>query len=379
MRIEQRAWTREQGWTEPGTDPLLSAPQLVLVFGAGQALADPALLRAVEAMYPGALRFGCSTAGEVDRDVVRDESLAVTAVRFDHTTIASAACDLDACGDMAATGKAIASRLPREGLRHVLLLSDGLHVNGTALANSLMKHLPPGVTVTGGLAADGPRFQQTLVLLGDEARPRIVAAVGLYSDRLRLGFGSRGGWDPFGPERIITRSRGNVLYEMDGGSALALYKKYLGKHAAGLPATGLLFPLSLKGDDSDADGMVRTLLAVNEEDQSMTFAGDMPEGSRARLMKANLDRLVDGAHRAAVESLDGLDGMTPAFALCISCVGRKLIMKQRVEEEVEAVRGVYGPDAAIAGFYSYGEISPTPTGTCGLHNQTMTITTFAEI
>ena len=30
------------------------------------------------------------------------------------------------------------------------------------------------------------------------------------------------------------------------------------------------------------------------------------------------------------------------------------------------------------GFYSYGEISPYTTGSCDLHNQTMTLTTVTE-
>jgi hypothetical protein len=196
---------------------------------------------------------------------------------------------------------------------------------------------------------------------------------------LKVGYGSLGGWDPFGPERLITRSKGNVLYELDGQSALALYKTYLGEHAQGLPSTGLLFPLSIRTREGQS-GVVRTILGVNETDQSMTFAGDMPEGAYARLMKANFDRLIDGAHGAAQASYEVVGSMTPDLALLISCVGRKLVLKQRIEEEVESVREVLGETAALAGFYSYGEISPfTPSAKCELHNQTMTITTFSEV
>jgi hypothetical protein len=235
------------------------------------------------------------------------------------------------------------------------------------------------VTVTGGLAADGPRFVETAVVWDGVAQPATIAAVGLYGNRLRVGYGSLGGWDTFGPDRLITRSAGNVLYELDGTSALELYKRYLGSHAADLPASGLLFPLSLSAGSGE-ERVVRTLLAINEAEGSITFAGDVPEGAYARLMKANFDRLIDGASSAAATSLAVLDADAAELALLVSCVGRKLVLQQRIEEEVEAVRDVLGARPTLAGFYSYGELSPLAAGgSCALHNQTMTITTLAEV
>ncbi|MEK7277154.1 MAG: FIST C-terminal domain-containing protein, partial [Chloroflexota bacterium] len=221
-------------------------------------------------------------------------------------------------------------------------------------------------------------FEETYVLWDDTPEKFVVAALGIYGDHIKVGYGSLGGWDSFGPERLITKSKGNVLFELDGKSALELYKQYLGDHAQGLPATGLLFPLSLRVAEDDTP-VVRTILAVSEPEQSMTFAGDVPEGSYARLMKANFDRLVDGAIGAAQTTYQAVGSATPDLAILISCVGRKLILKQRIEEEVEGVREVLGEKAVLAGFYSYGEISPfTPGAKCELHNQTMTITTFSE-
>jgi hypothetical protein len=259
------------------------------------------------------------------------------------------------------------------------------------------------VQVTGGLAGDGPRFERTLVLADGQPTEGVVAALGLYGEALRVGYGSLGGWDTFGPKRIVTRSHGNVLHELDGKPALELYKTYLGEHAAGLPATGLLFPLSI-GRPGEPRTVVRTILAVDEAEQSLTFAGDVPEGSVAQLMKANFERLIDGAADAAKAASTGAPapsvgeappaptqgladvlpdtlqaGPAPELAVLISCVGRKLVLKQRTEEEVESVRDVLGIGVALTGFYSYGEICPAaPNADCELHNQTMTITTFRE-
>jgi hypothetical protein len=232
------------------------------------------------------------------------------------------------------------------------------------------------MTITGGLAGDGARFEKTLVVLDGAPEERRVAAIGFYGSRLKVGFASLGGWDPFGPERLITRSKGNVLYELDGQSALKLYKSYLGKHAHGLPASGLLYPLSLR-PEPDGSAVVRTILSVDDKEQSLTFAGDVPQGRYARLMKANFDRLVDGASGAA-RCCHNAAGSAD-LAILISCVGRKLVLRQRIEEEVEGVRDVLGAKTVLAGFYSYGEISPFASGAkCELHNQTMTITALSE-
>jgi hypothetical protein len=252
-------------------------------------------------------------------------------------------------------------------------------VNGTELVKGLSENLPNFIGITGGLSGDGVSFNETFILTNEKVDQNLITAIGLYSERLKVGYGSVGGWDPFGPERLITNSDCNILYELDGKSALNLYKKYLGEHANNLPASGLLFPLSLRTENENKS-IVRTILSVDEEKQSMTFAGDMPKGTYARLMKANMDRLIDGATEAAIKSKQAIHMDEPDLAILISCVGRKMVLKQRTEEEIEAVRDVLGTKTAITGFYSYGEISPFEEGTkCELHNQTMTVTSFLEI
>lgn len=378
MKIEQCRWTAARGW-EPRAPGGLGGPvHLALVFGGTGTLKERDLLAEVGAAYPGAHLFGCSTAGNICGTEISDESVVVTAVGFERTRVAGACTRTTGPQDSFAAGERLARSLAGDGLVHVFVLSDGLHVNGSELVRGLARHLPPEVTVTGGLSADGPRFQETLVIWDDPPEPRTVAAVALYGESLRVGYASLGGWDAFGPERLITRSEGNVLYELDGRSALELYKTYLGPHARELPASGLLFPLSLRSEAGETP-VVRTILAVDEGEQSMTFAGDVPVGHYARFMKANFDRLIDGAVGAARTSHEAIGSAPCDLALLVSCVGRRLVLGQRAEEEVEGVREVLGGGTVLAGFYSYGEISPfTPSARCELHNQTMTITTLSE-
>ncbi len=378
MIIEQTRWTKKRGWEPEPLGRLGGSAQLVLVFGSTSILKEKECFDKIKKAYPDAHLLGCSTAGEIYRTTVSDDSLVVTAIRFDSTRLKGARVRITDVEDSFRAGENLARTLATKGLVHVFVLSDGLKVNGSDLVRGLTNHLPSQVSVTGGLSGDGERFKETLVLWDDPPERDTIAALGLYGDRLRVGYGSLGGWDPFGPERLITRSKGNVLYELDGKSALELYKKYLGEHAKDLPATGLLFPLSLRTKEGET-GVVRTILSINEEEQSMTFAGDVPQGSYARLMKANFDRLIDGSIGAAKTSYEAIGSSCPDLAVLISCVGRKLVLKQRIEEEVEGVREVMGDQTILTGFYSYGEISPfTPSAKCELHNQTMTITTFSE-
>ncbi|MEW5773253.1 MAG: FIST N-terminal domain-containing protein [Thermodesulfobacteriota bacterium] len=376
MRTAQFVWTEAGGWSPglpPAPDPSF---QLVLAFGSASAFARPELLAGLSRTFPSACLAGCTTAGEIHGATVRDDSLAATAVAFAHTRAEAAWVRVADHAGSREAGAALAARLDPAGLRHVFVLSDGLAVNGSELVRGMAGSLPPGVGLTGGLAGDADRFRETLVLADGRPQAGAVTAVGLYGERLRVGYGSLGGWDPFGPERVVTSSEGNVLHEMDGHCALDLYKQYLGKHAEGLPATGLLFPLSIRQEGSRRR-VVRTVLAVDEAGRSMTFAGDIPQGSYARLMKANANGLVEGALGAARSAL-AMGPASPALAVLVSCVGRRMVLRQLAEEELEAVRGACGPDAALTGFYSYGEISPFSDGVCELHNQTMTVTTFGE-
>lgn len=378
MRIEQSRWSHEAGWSRPLGRALSHGSHLVLLFGAREALRRPELLEEIHHAYPDARILGCSTAGEICDTRVTDGTLVATAIEFSATRLHLAQAFIADPSESHAVGARLAAALPGQDLAHVFVLSNGLKVNGSDLVRGLTENLPASVSVTGGLSGDGARFEETLVLWDEVPHPDGVAALGLYGDQIRVGFGSLGGWDAFGPLRTVTRSAGNVLYQLDGQSALELYKSYLGEHAKGLPATALLFPLALTLRDGERP-VVRTILAVSEAEGSMTFAGDVPEGAVAQLMKANFDRLIDGAAGAAATSREAIRESSPDLAILISCVGRKLVLQQRIEEEVEAVREALGERPILAGFYSYGEISPfTPDAKCELHNQTMTITTFSE-
>lgn len=369
------------GWSTKSFPTLDSASTLVLVFAAPEYIYNPAKILEVTKAFPQSHILGCSTAGEIFGTAVNDHSLSVAVMRFKHTSLRTIYVHTQSASDSYNAGQNLAKelRLGNQDLRGVIVLSDGSNVNGSELIRGLNAVLPTSVVVTGGLAGDGDRFEKTWVLKEGVPELGIISVVGLYGDHVQIRHGSKGGWDIFGIERRVTSSKENVLFELDSKPALELYKQYLGTKVKDLPASALLFPLSVKLDANDKNSVVRTVLGINEAENSMTFAGDIPEGSIVQLMRANFDRLIDGATEAALMALKEEDVASDKLCIAISCVGRRLVLGQRIEEELEATLNILPENTQQIGFYSYGEISPHASGSCDLHNQTMTLTVIYEI
>jgi hypothetical protein len=377
LKVNRSVWSQSSGWTHEDGGAGARDVDLALVFGSTAPLIE-ARLAEIRARYPNAYVCGTSTAGEIVGKEVRDGSVLVTAIELERAELRAAEVTVEGPDDSLAAGRKLGESLPHEGLVHTFVLADGLAVNGTDLVRGLAASLPAGVGTTGGRAGDGERFTHTYVCAGGTVAERRSVLLGFYGEGLRVGYSAMGGWDAFGPERLVTRAARNVLYELDGGSALELYKRYLGEHARDLPASGLMFPLTVR-DPATGDQVTRAVVGIDEGAQSMAFAGDIPEGSFVRLMHANFDRLVDGACAAGRASQQML-GVRADLGILISCVGRKQLLKQRVEEEVEGVVEVLGPQTHVTGFYAYGELSPAARGApCTLHNQSMSVTLFSEI
>ena len=379
MKTEQTIYTESKGWSKKSDDKLGQLAQLVLVFGKRELLVLQQHFDYIQKLYPNAEVVGCSTSGDICGEEIYNNSIVCTAVQFDKTTLRIVSEEVTKMDDSFRIGQQLIANLPKDNLAHILVLSEGLNINGSELTKGLNSQDGENISVTGGLAGDLSEFKQTLIINNAAGKSNLVVAIGFYGSHLQVGYGSMGGWDSFGVDRLVTRSSSNILYELDGQPALALYKKYLGSHAENLPSSALLFPLSYFPEGSEVP-VVRTILSVDETNGSMTFAGDIPEGSYVRLMKASFEKLVDGAYNAATKAKNRLGNSDPELAILISCVGRRLVMKQRVEQELENVREVLGNETTITGFYSYGEISPmiNTSKQCELHNQTMTVTVFKE-
>lgn len=363
-------------WTKPL--PSTNSAHLLLALGNRDFISSPDIFFLLRQAFPNAQIVGCSTSGEIQGTQLYDEALCLTAIEFEDSSVQCNSANINDFNNTKELAKALIAPLPTEGLRHIFVLSDGQLINGSELVNSVMDYLPTQVLVTGGLAGDGIQFKETKVWHNQNIASGLVVVTAFYGNQLKIGHGHLGGWKAFGPERVITKSDANVLSEIDGRPALELYKEYLGDFSEQLPASALLFPIAIIQTGS-YEPIVRTILSIDEASQTMRFAGDMPTGASCQLMRSNYESLVEGASGAAISALTSCINIQPQLAILISCVGRRLVLAQRAEEELEAVAEAVH-ECPMTGFYSYGEISPlVELGRCGLHNQTMTITLLSEL
>ncbi|MFT4668871.1 MAG: hypothetical protein ACI825_000053 [Planctomycetota bacterium] len=376
MKTVQLVRKEGESWTTIGASIALKNP-LVLVFGNRFLLEDEHVYEEVRALFPdGHIVFG-SSCGEIAAGKVNDDSITITAIEFERATFKIETHNiLDEDLDSEKSGYKAVEKLPAEGLKHVFVISEGSFVNGSNLTKGMTKALP-NTLITGALCGDDGRFKKTVASYNENPKAGEIVVIGFYGATFEISFSICGGWTPFGPERIVTKSRGNVLYELDNKPALDLYKKYLGDKATELPESALFYPLNVKST-TNKQSFVRTILSIDEAENTMTLAGDVPEKSIVQLMMTNMDSIAAGSETAALRAMEHRENK-PELALLVSCIGRKLVLSQRIEEEVEEVLNVVGDDIIITGLYSYGEVAPFQgETTCELHNQTMAITLISE-
>lgn len=379
MKTVQLKKTKDSNWQYLSEELQLENP-LVLVFGNRYMLEDKNIYEEIKTLFKdGHIVFG-STSGDITSESVDDESITITAIQFEKSNfLIKTANVLNDAAEINSfnTGKNLIAQFPEENLKHVFVVSEGSFINGSQLTQGMNAASDTNLVITGALCGDAARFEKTVSSYNENPKVGEIIAIGLYGESLEVSFSINGGWTPFGPERTVTKSKNNILYELDNKPALDLYKTYLGDKSKELPGAALLYPLKVKSTN-DKQSIVRTILNINEEDNSMILAGDILENSKVQLMMTNVDNIVNAAEIAAENAVE-LRKIKPELAILVSCIGRKLVLDQRVEEEVEEVIEVIGHKTTVCGLYSYGEIAPFHgESNCQLHNQTMTITLISE-
>lgn len=370
MNVNTYRWTSVSGWDiNLSQDPNI---HLVMAFADNPYFEQAECYEELKSFFPNANIVGCSSSGNINGNSISDEDIIIAAISFSKTKIVVKSKIIQEGDDISSVVTMLAKEFPSPKLKHLFVLSDGLLISGSHLTRELNNFAVP---VTGGLAGDADRFGKSWVMVNGSAMQNQIALIGFYGD-LTTSYGFATGWKEFGPERRITLSKDSIVYEIDHKPALEIYTKYLGELSKDLPASGLRFPLSVKESESDL-AYVRTLLGVDTDNQSLTFAGDVPQGSSCKLMKTDIDSLIDASILLANDiSLDG--DKKNSLCLAVSCVGRRLVMDQIAEEEIEAIQDILGSQTTVFGFYSYGEIAPFDFSLCSLHNQTTTLTLLSE-
>jgi hypothetical protein len=378
MKRAEFTWTSDLGWV--GLPEADFAPDLVLYFGSRFVLADHHVFDALKARFPKAIVLGASGGGQIHRSGIIDDGVTGLALKFEHSTIKLVTSVMNDSGGSHAAGRILGMGLQAEDLAGVFVLTEGLNINGDQLIGGMSSHLSPDVVICGGMAADDGRFERTILCADAPPMRGVAAAIGFYGKSIRLGFGHGGGWQAIGEEMDVSLSRDNVLYDLNGNSALGIYETQLGTAAAQLPLSGLKFPLSIRDPERKLAPLVRTLLAIDRDVGTMTFAGNVPENWKVRLMNASSEDLISAAaNDAASPSIAGIPCDAASASILISCIGRRLVLGDDSKLEVDAVCEKLGSGSAVTGFYSYGEFcTPEAGNQAQLFNQSMIVFSISE-
>lgn len=376
MKIIQASKNGTENWRYLQTKVTLVNP-LVLVFANRYLLEEEAKIKIIKEEFPYENLVFASTSGEILDGSIQDNSISVTAIEFENSTFIIERENISSFNKQTKLlGETLLKKIPKDNLRHLFVIADGL-LDGSKLIEGLENNLSKSISITGGLCGDDARFEKTLSSYNDNPKTGEVVLIGLYGDTLEVSFASAGGWFPFGPERKITRSIGNIVYEIDNKPALEVYKNHLAHRAISLPSASLSFPLNVTYEGK-MQAVVRTILAVDEQNKTLILAGDAPENSKVQLLMASVDALINGAQNATELAIKDRENKAE-LAFLVSCIGRKLVMNKRVGEETEYVKESLDESTLITGFYSYGQIAPfNGNDYTNLHNQTMTVTLISE-
>lgn len=366
-------------WSVGGLPSNLDSERtLVLLFGPPTMLDDRAALSELVQAFPRSQILGCSSPGAVEGGATRDGALVVTVVQFEKTTMSSAQTSVGATTDAFAAGQSLAKKLSKPSLRALLVLADGVEVNGAELVRGLNSALDQSVVVVGGLAADDRAWKRAWVLSGSNVKTGLVAAVGLYGEHVVVAPTTRSGWTPVGPELVVTKSDGSVIYELDGKPALTVFEERLAQ-SKGSAAGSLAVPLAVRATVRHDKSLVRSVIAVDAAKKSIKLAAEIPQGYLVQPLTASVESLVAAAREAQSSDASPSVG-SDAVVLAISHAGRRAVLGAHTADELGAALAAVppGPKAHMIGFFGYGEIAPFGTGHSELHNQSLTLAMLME-
>jgi len=378
MKTEKFHYSRESGW-DNFPDHSWDSDQTLLMIHFSTFFEDFAKpLNQLRAAFPKSCWIGCSTSGHFLDDAIDDDGVVVVVAKFETTRLRQASARFSEGADIRAIGQSLAQDLWREDLRGLMVMAEGLLLNGSELIEGLAVVIPAKVPVFGGLAGDGGRFQNTLVISGKVPTAKTVTAVGFYGEDFTIRVATSGGWDWIGPDRLITGAEGNKLLTLDNRPALSLYKQYLGDLSDDLPTSGIRFPLGIHSSETQQCETLRMIRSIDEQEGSITLCGNVAEGSFARLMHANRERLIQAAADATDMLLQSTDHDGGGLAFIATCIGRRMILGSDAVEEINVARQGLPKRHALIGFYTYGEIAPLANNELAFHNQTFTIGLLQE-
>ena len=365
----------EQGVSNKELD-LHKEDSLILIFGNNMEI-----FQKVVEQFNSKNILGCSSSGEIVEDQLLEEGLSVTVLEFKDTKVKTSLVHFKDYDDSYNAGVEVMKNLNAEKLKGILVFSEGLNINGSKLVEGMESLNLNNSVIGGGTAGDYLKFNETWVYYNNKKYNNAIVAVGLYGENLNISFGSASGITALGVEKKITSSSKNVLYTIDDKRALDVYKEWFkGFGIEDIEGLLLQCPIEISKNFNQEEGLVRTPIAYNEEEGSVTFTGEIPEGKFLRMMRADVEKMIEASHSAVKSSMEKLnkEKESNVLNLMVSCAGRKALLGTETEDElIEANQITEDANSKQIGFYSYGEFTNV-NNKSEFVNQTMTVISIEE-
>lgn len=340
----------------------MPGPYFALVF-ASSWFDQFALLHGVRSVLHKTALIGASTAGEITPDGPMSHSCVVLLVGSE-TLLWSVGIGegLDRVPREAGQQAAYTALQGFRGTQRsgFLLLGDGLVTSYADVVRGIQEVLGTNSLIAGGLAGDDLRYEATYQYCNHRVTTRSVVGV-LLGGGGRLGVGMEHGFAPISKPRHVTRSRANVLVELDRQPAASVYEEYFGEERVRhmrqerLTRPGMAYPLGIQTEPAD-HWLLRNVVAFRD-DGSLACSAEIPEGSWLQLMVGSRELALDAARRAAQEAIQSLNRVA-AVVVFDSVVRRMLLGPRQAAEEVQRIRNTVGPSVPLIGCYTYGEQAP---------------------
>jgi hypothetical protein len=259
-----------------------------------------------------------------------------------------------------------------------LILCDGLIDNTQELVNSMQEKLGRSFPLVGACASDNLKYTRTNILYNDAVLSDAACAT-IWGGKISFGLGIKHGWKALGKQHLVTKSYGNIIYEIDSRPATYLYEEYLGcdikKLQSELRFISVLYPIGiyLPGEE---EFLLRNIRSI-EDDGSLILQGSIPENSQIRLMIGTKESCLEATNQAIDDVNKGLAGKLPNFVFVFDSISRSMLLRREAKKELEIIKKQFGPEIPVVGLYTYGEQAPLTAvnyqGKAYLHNQTVTL------
>jgi hypothetical protein len=340
-------------------------PDFVFMF-ASSGYDQHSLLRAVRQTTGEAPLSDCSAEGTINGDNADESSFSVvvTVITSDELQWTNGVVK-----GLSADSRAVGQRVAQDLLPDLFVFPDGLIDYLDNFFAGLEGDLPRERFLPmwgGGANANFNNWASPTYQYCDDEVISDRVSYALLSGEAQASWAISHGMAPIGGERKVTRSQGNVIYEIDGKAATEVLKEYLPEHALIEDRDWMPYAISLAlifeapSYMKDEEYVVRGVPPVRMADGSITVQTEVKEGTSVWFSSRDKEKISTRFDQMAGQIMEQLGGEKSKLVFQFECLtrGKLLFREQERQEILRRFRQSVDPDVPWAGSYTIGEIGP---------------------